>query len=347
VRTPPDILVLGGGGVLGGAWMSGVLAGIEDAAGIDLRGCEYFLGTSAGAILAALLSAGQRPERPSAEGGPGSAADAGNRDPASSSPAPAQDGGGAVGASGDGDGAAREAIDIQSAALAFARMAGAWALALGSPLAPLALRAGAGPGALARAALLRSTPSAGSELVAVRELVERAGARFDGRLRVVAVDRASGRRVVFGRPGAPDASPAAAVEASCSLPWLFAPVRIGGREYVDGGVWSPTNLDAAPAGRGSQVLCLCPLAALGGVGASPALTLGRAATRTAVALEELALRRRGARVRTIFPDAASAAAIGQDLMARKPRAHVLAAGYRQGMAIASGESRMRRERALG
>src|SRR5690242_6625603 len=34
--TRPDVLVLGGGGVLGEAWMMGVLAGIEDATGFDL-----------------------------------------------------------------------------------------------------------------------------------------------------------------------------------------------------------------------------------------------------------------------------------------------------------------------
>ena len=79
---------------------------------------------------------------------------------------------------------------------------------------------------------------------------------------MTAVDRRSGRRVVFGSPGAPDASVAQAVEASCTVPWLFAPVKIGDREYVDGGVWSPTNLDAAPAGRDTHVLCLNPTANL-------------------------------------------------------------------------------------
>ena len=38
--------------------MTGVLAGIEDATGFDLRGCEYFVGTSAGSIVAAHLVAG-------------------------------------------------------------------------------------------------------------------------------------------------------------------------------------------------------------------------------------------------------------------------------------------------
>ena len=45
----PDVLVLAGGGVVGEAWMTGVLAGIEDEAGVALRDVEAFVGTSAGA----------------------------------------------------------------------------------------------------------------------------------------------------------------------------------------------------------------------------------------------------------------------------------------------------------
>src|ERR1019366_5535425 len=60
----PDVLVLGGGGVLGEAWMMGVLAGIEDGTGLDMRRCEYFVGTSAGSIVAAHLVAGSSPRRP-------------------------------------------------------------------------------------------------------------------------------------------------------------------------------------------------------------------------------------------------------------------------------------------
>src|SRR4051812_49922974 len=57
---PPDVLVLGGGGVLGEAWMSALLAGIEDASGFDPRDCSGFVGTSAGSIVAAGLGAGVR-----------------------------------------------------------------------------------------------------------------------------------------------------------------------------------------------------------------------------------------------------------------------------------------------
>ena len=103
-----------------------------------------------------------------------------------------------------------------------------------------------------RAARPARGAAAAARPVDLRRHIGRLGARFDGRLRVVAVDRRRGSRVVFGAPGAPAATVADAVLASCSVPWLFPPVEIGGREYVDGGVWSLSNLDVAPAGRGSR-----------------------------------------------------------------------------------------------
>src|SRR4051812_50078932 len=60
----PDVLVLAGGGLVGEAWMPGVLAGLEAAAGIDLHECQCFVGTSAGSIVSAHLAAGRRPRRP-------------------------------------------------------------------------------------------------------------------------------------------------------------------------------------------------------------------------------------------------------------------------------------------
>ena len=64
--TAPDVLVLGAGGVLGEAWTNGVLAGLEDATGVDLRQVEAYVGTSAGSIVSARLAAGHRPRRPGA-----------------------------------------------------------------------------------------------------------------------------------------------------------------------------------------------------------------------------------------------------------------------------------------
>jgi NTE family protein len=129
--------------------------------------------------------------------------------------------------------------------------------------------------------------------------------RFDGRLRVCCVERASGRRVIFGAPGAPPAPVADAVAASCAIPWVFAPVEIGGREYVDGGVWSATNLDAAPARRGTHVLCLDPIAGAGPGPAAPCRPRRRRARAAAPA------RARGARVRHVTPAPEAAADDGR------------------------------------
>lgn len=285
--------------------MTGVLAGIEDASGFDLRGCEHFVGTSAGAIVAARLAAGESPRRPPAGRGGRSEEPATEDVPATGLAA-----------------ALREAT----------RIAGAWAGVAGAALAPSALGVSARGGALLRAAVLQALPRPAATLGRLRSETEALGLRFDGRLRIVAVDRRSGRRVVFGRPGAPRASVAQAVAASCAVPWLFAPMRIGGREYVDGGVWSATNLDAAPAGRDTHVLCLNPTAGL--TRADTLVGFARNIARSAVSLEALALRRRGAAVQALAPNAESGAAMGPDFMDHEPIERVLTAGYRQGLRLA-------------
>jgi NTE family protein len=302
--TPPDVLVLGGGGVLGEAWMMGVLAGIEDATGFDLRECESFVGTSAGAIVSAHLAAGQSPRRPS------------NIDNGSFS-----------------EEAGSEPVEgLAAAALYAAKRAGAFAMAAGAAFAPLALGVATPGGALIRAAMLRRIPRPEGDLSRLRNRVERSGARFDGRLRVTAVDRRNGRRVVFGSPRAPSVSVAEAVAASCTVPWLFAPVEIKGREYVDGGVWSPTNLDAAPAGRDTHVLCLNPSANL--VGSHSVLTMIRTVARSAMNVEAMALRRRGSDVRLVAPSAECAAVMGTNFMDPEPSDRVMSAAYRQGLRLA-------------
>ena len=259
VNTRPDILVLGAGGMLDEAWMDGVLAGIEDATGFDLRRCEHFVGTSAGSLVAARLAAGQRPERPNAQ-----RASAAAKVP---EPAPAT------------DAQAADSRATPAAALRAVRRTGAWALALGSPLAPTALGLLEPGGSVARALMLRAIPEASDMPIRVRKALTHITATFDGRLRIVAVERRRGRRTIFGQPGAPNATVEKAVEASCAVPWMYAPVRIAGRDYVDGSFWSPTNLDVAPAHRDTQVLCLNPIAGL--PGPHPALTLARETSRAA------------------------------------------------------------------
>src|SRR3954447_5518423 len=64
----PDVLVLAAGGVVGEAWMTGVLRGLTESTGIDFRRREYFVGPSAGWIVAASLSAGREPRAPTGRG---------------------------------------------------------------------------------------------------------------------------------------------------------------------------------------------------------------------------------------------------------------------------------------
>jgi len=318
--TGPDVLVLASGGTLGEAWMSGLLAGIEDAVGHDFRETESFVGTSAGSLVAAALVAGQRPRRP--RQGPGSLAlDAGD---VASQPTVVPD-------------ATSQLLSPwipipRSMLLNVAREAARLASVAATPLAPMALAIGSTSSTAMRAALLNRAPGTDRSLSAIHDGVAETGARFDGRLRVVAVDRESGRRVVFGSPGAPDATVAQAVQASCSVPWIFAPVTIDGREYVDGGVWSNTNLDIAPAARMTQILCLNPIASLDIAIASPFGML-RAIAGSTAALETLTLRSRGAKVRMIGPAHETARVMGPNLMDSRHREHVLAGGYAQGLKI--------------
>ena len=60
---------------------------------------------------------------------------------------------------------------------------------------------------------------------------------------IVACDYADGHRVAFGRHDAPQAELADAVAASCAIPGFYHPVDIAGRRYVDGGLWSTSNLE--------------------------------------------------------------------------------------------------------
>ena len=302
-RPSPELLVLGGGGVLGEAWMSSVLAGLDEAEEFDSLACRAYVGTSAGSIVAASLAAGARPH-----------------DRLGSLPEqPA-----ALEADADAAAPLRALLDVA------ARAGGSAA----APLVSLALSSTAVGGAMLRRAALRRVPAGSRSLTGLAGLIERSGASWDGRLRIVAVDLDSGRRVVFGAAGAPQVSVSAAVQASCAIPGVFRPIRAGGRSYVDGGVWSPTNMDVAEVARGDRVMCLNPTASLRPARGAMAGALGQLSRAVATA-EALVLERRGARVSTISPDAASARVMGVNLMDPSRRDAVIEAGLDQGRALAA------------
>src|ERR1700691_2639059 len=53
-------LVLGGGGPVGVAWESGLLAGLAES-GVDLSSADFIVGTSAGSFVGAQLALGRSP----------------------------------------------------------------------------------------------------------------------------------------------------------------------------------------------------------------------------------------------------------------------------------------------
>jgi NTE family protein len=305
----PDTLILGGGGTLGDAWLSAVLAGLDEPDEFDVCGCSSYLGTSAGSIVATALANGVRPSErldrpvePLIATGPET-----HDDPS----------------------------DIRRALEAAAELG----TAAGAPLASWILSstaAASGGAALRRAALARVRPGRRT-LTELDRALERRGARWDSRLRIAVVDMESGRRVMMGAPGAPGLSISQAVQASCAIPGVFRPVRVGGRAYVDGGTWSPTNMDAAEVVRNDRVLCLNPTGSLRPTLGRPLGALGLFSRSRATA-EALALTARGARVSTINPDEDSARAMGTDLMDPSHRDDVINAGLAQGRRLAQGRT---------
>ncbi len=288
--------------------MSAVLAGLDEADGFDARHCGLYVGTSAGSIVAASLVAGLPPGL--RIGGSTESAAVGSEESRARVTALGQ----AFGAAADFAGAAA------------------------APLASLAFASTAAGGALVRRTLLRRVRPGRRSLAELGRMVGQTGVRWDGRLRIVAVELETGRRVVFGAPGAPEISVPAAVQASCAIPGVFRPVVADGRTYVDGGAWSPTNVDAAEVGSGDRVLCLNPTGSLHPAMGALAGVAGPV-SRGIAATEALVLRSHGAIVNTIDPDQASATAMGANLMNPTRRQAVIDAGLAQGRRLRSRSQR--------
>jgi predicted acylesterase/phospholipase RssA len=98
----------------------------------------------------------------------------------------------------------------------------------------------------------------------MRRVLEEDGRHDDFRqlaheLYLVATDLDSCERIVFGSKGFDDVPISTAVRASGALPMVYAPVRIGDRELIDGGIVSTTNLDVAVEAGASLVIVINPI----------------------------------------------------------------------------------------
>jgi NTE family protein len=293
-------LVLGAGGIVGHAFHAGVLSALAEATGWNPRSAEVIVGTSAGSRVGAMLRAG-------------------------------------VSA---GDLAAFTAGDPPSEE-------GARFLArLGPPakLPPFTLAgllddfpAASSPRFLLRAALRPWEARFGTVLAAslpagrvpTEEMV--AGLRRalgdgwpDRPLWICAVRLDDGRRVVFGKAGAPPAAVATAVAASSAIPGFFTPVEQDGVRYVDGGVHSPTNLDLVEGLGLDLVLVSSPMSTVGGALRFSADFPGRLLSRLRLAQEARRVRAAGTVVVAFQPNAADQLVMGSNAMdpsRRRPVVH--------------------------
>ncbi len=78
-------------------------------------------------------------------------------------------------------------------------------------------------------------------------------------LYLTATDLDTCERVVFGVEGNDEVPISTAVRASGALPMVYAPVRVGDRELIDGGMVSTTNLDIAVEAGAKLVIVLNPI----------------------------------------------------------------------------------------
>jgi len=131
---------------------------------------------------------------------------------------------------------------------------------------------------------------------------------------LVSVDITSGRRVVYGRPGSPEATLTEAVMASCAIPGVYPPVKVGHRVLVDGGVDSTTHLDLAVKAGCDLVIGVVPMAFDVEEPPKPLMQLFRRVPSRWLADEVAYARARGCQVLLFRPTATELAVHGSNLM---------------------------------
>ncbi len=301
-------LVLGGGGPVGIAWESGLIAGLERG-GVRLADAECIVGTSAGSVVGAQLALG-------ASGSDLAAVQRQQfaRDPKSGAQRPA---GTSDSERGGVAAKTRPAAPDLSALMA---------LFAARPVAPedaVQRQWRQQVGKFARAA---QTISPEAFIASFGRVADAAWPERD--YRCTAIDAASGEfRVWSATDGV---TLGAAVASSCAVPGIYPCIPIGGRHWYDGGLRSATNADVLLTGASGVppdmvvVISVMPPAALAAAGSPNPLDA-----------EISALRAAGAQVTLIVADARSRVAVGPNLMDARRRPGALDAGEAQGEAMAT------------
>jgi NTE family protein len=302
IRRTKRGLVLGGGGVLGAAWMVGALTALEEVHGFDVRDSDVIVGTSAGSIIGSLLGAGVSVSQMVAHQ---------RGEPITGGPL--------AGFSFDYEKASGGSRPRRPRLLGpgSAKMivTGLGSIGRMPPTAVISGFMPAGKGSLARV---------GHLVDAITPMDEWSP---HPNLWIVTMDYTTGRRVPFGRPNEPTAPLSQAVMASCSIPGWFEPIVIDGRMYVDGGTWSATNADLL-AGQGlDEVFVVAPMVSFHLD--RPKSVLTRLERRWRLQVTKRCLREvekvrdGGADVTVVGPGPEDLEAIGANLMDLPRRLHVL------------------------
>jgi NTE family protein len=301
--APRRGLVLGGGGILGAAWMVGALKAIEEIHGWDPRDADYIVGTSAGSVLSSLLGAGVSVDQ---------LVDHQHGTPIAEGPL--------AGYSWDYEKA------TGSTRPSLPRL-------LGPGSGKLIRRSLAG-----RARKMPPTAVLSAFLPAGKGSLDRVGHLVEAftpygewsphpNVWIVALDYESGRRVAFGHENAPRVPLNEAVMASCAIPGWFRPMVIEGRTYIDGGAWSATSVDLLAGLDLDEVYVLAPM--LSFAMDQPDTVLGRMERRWRVQVTKRCLhevdkvRAGGADVVILGPGPEDLEAMGANVMDNSRRLTVL------------------------
>lgn len=305
---PKRAIVIGGGGVLGGTWAVGALSALESSLGFSVNNVDLLVGTSAGSVLASLIASGvttdelvQHYRDQKVTSGP---LEGYQWDPQRAT------------------GGARPGSPRQ------------WLPGSLSLVGTGVKNIGKLPATAVLSGLL---PQGGRSLERLGHLIDAvspmgAWAKGPPELWIVAMDYGTGKRVVFGRAGAPRVALADAVMASCAIPGWFTPVTIDGRIYVDGGAISSTSVDVVAEYECDEVYVIAPMAATESdhpAGIKAKLERRWRSHITYAAGREIEIvERSGARVHFARPTPEDLTAIGANLMDSSRRKHVLETSLR-------------------
>lgn len=302
--------MLGAGGVLGGAWLVGALHAIASETGWDPGSADHIVGTSAGAMIGALVACGTPPWF--------MVAHSAGEDVEGVTDARAR-----AASEADRSAGATFRLDRRGWALG----PGSWRLAAASlarpyRYSPMAILSGWLPRGIVSTEPLKDT---------IRRVCTDDWAPHPN-FWAMAVDYETGRRVAFGRAGSPPARLPDAVAASCAIPGFYRAVEIGDRAYVDGGVHSTSNLDTLRAQSLDVVIALNPMSSLHDgapqtVAERVAFRMRQAAGRR-LGAEAKRLRAAGIEVILIQPLLQDLDVMGGNLMSSRRRQEVLRTAVR-------------------